>query len=274
MKGAVTTSINGSEVEEEYAKELSLNLEFPFINRSKSTITSILCKHKLDFILVVEKNGLVIKSKQSELFWHPSTSIIKIKQLKNGGSHPLISALNLNPNSTVLDCTLGLGSDAVVIASQLKEGKNLTCLEVNPLIYELTNFGFKICTFFSGELNEKLKNVVLINEDSLTYLKSQKDTSVDIVYLDPMFKLSNEESNSINLYRGFAYQEPLTDILLSEALRVAKYRVVVKMPMLSYEYRHFQFDNYVGGSRYGDITYGYISKDNSFEQNSLEFFSY
>ncbi len=72
------------------------------------------------YFVVVKKDKIVITDGVTELFWHPNMALLKIKSLKNGEIDPIIKAMDLISNDSVLDCTLGFATDALVIAAYIK----------------------------------------------------------------------------------------------------------------------------------------------------------
>ena len=138
---------------------------------------------------------------------------------------------------SVLDVTAGLGGDAFVLASL---GCQMQLLEKNPLVYLLLEDGLRRG---SQVEDETLAAIVANNmqlkpcQDALLYMQSCPSTSIDVVYLDPMFP---ERKKSAKVKKAMQYfhdvvglDEAQEQALLHEALRLAKKRVVVKRPKLA-----------------------------------------
>ncbi|MFZ7943124.1 hypothetical protein ACO1D1_05675, partial [Neobacillus sp. 19] len=65
--------------------------------------------------LVVGKDRVELFEKGSTLpfFFHPNSAMFRIKRLLSGENDPFADAAQLTEGMTILDCTLGLASDAV-----------------------------------------------------------------------------------------------------------------------------------------------------------------
>jgi hypothetical protein len=74
-------------------------------------------------------------------------------------------------------------------------------------------------------------------------LRSLPDKSADIVYFDPMFRIPVEESSSISPYRFIANPEPLSLEAVTEAVRVARRKVILKDHRDSPEFDRLGFAN-------------------------------
>ena len=75
--------------------------------------------------------------------------MIRIKRLLQGESDPYLVAGNITTGSTVLDCTLGLGADAIVASSTVGECGRVVALEDNRFLAFLVAHG--LSTWEDGE---------------------------------------------------------------------------------------------------------------------------
>lgn len=73
----------------------------------------------------------------------------------------------------VLDMTAGLGIDAMSIA---KNGNTVTAIEID-------NFKASILEYNKNLLN--LKDLTVVNDDSIKYLKNNKNKNYDVIFIDP-----------------------------------------------------------------------------------------
>jgi 16S rRNA G966 N2-methylase RsmD len=73
-------------------------------------------------------------------------------------------------------------------------------------------------------------------------LKSQPAQSFDVVYIDPMFEEPVIESDGIKALSQFALHEDLDEELITDALRVAKKRVVLKDYFRSSRFEKYGFE--------------------------------
>ena len=60
-------------------------------------------------VLQVSRTGLCLKTPGREYHWHPGLLHTRVEA---GWTHPLVRAMDLTQGDRVLDCTLGLGTDA------------------------------------------------------------------------------------------------------------------------------------------------------------------
>jgi hypothetical protein len=74
-----------------------------------------------------------------------------------------------------------------------------------------------------------------------------------------MFRRGYHRSNAINAIRPLAEHEPLNTGIIKEALRVAKYRVVLKESTTSPEFDRLQCSSVKGG-KYSPLAYGIWQK--------------
>ncbi len=163
----ITTAKRTSERQLEVVKGLIKQFNLPFFARNKNSINSIIEKHKLDYLFVVENTKLYLSDGANKLFWHPNTAILKLKE-NNAG--PLVRALDLKRGDHVLDCTLGLGADALLIANAIGENGKVTALEANPYIAYLTERGINTSDF--QIIKQLATRIDIINLSYQDYLKN------------------------------------------------------------------------------------------------------
>lgn len=256
MKIAVTTTREGDESLNYKAKCISKDLNIAYIKRDNLSIKKTILKDDFDYLLVVEKDKIVIKGEDSTLFWHPNMSELKIKSIRKGNKEPIIEATKLEEGNSILDCTLGLAGDSLVFSAVVGEKGSVVGTEVNKYISYLSKCGLENYNIHGRPIN----NIDVVNESYKDYLLKQSDNSFDVVYFDPMFKEPNKKSTSINSFRDFADHKGLTKEILNEALRVCKKRVVIKERRDSNDFEKLGIKKCYGGKKSGTIIYGVIEK--------------
>lgn len=164
--------------------------------------------------LVVTKEGLALKQGTGLLKWHPGL----LHTLRESGNrHPWIKLGDLKKGDLVLDCTLGLGTDAQFISEVTQEV--VVGLENSLGIFLLTREGL-------SKSRAKVKPVYI---DNLSFLRSQKDSAFDVIIADPMFPPHLvKTSTSLDIIRALANFKTLNNEWLVEARRVAKRCILVK----------------------------------------------
>ncbi len=255
----VTTTRKQDSTQETFAEELSLKLGGKFIKREDFSLDTLKKTYDAENILLVKKNSLSIVTADGELFFHPNTAHLRIKNLRCGAGDRLIDALKISDGSTVLDCTLGLGSDAIVESFIAGAAGKVVALEINPLIAEVVSYGLKNFSDDSLHILEAMRRVEVINADCAEFLKTCPNDSFDVVYFDPMFRRPIKKSSGLNSIRPLADNRPLTLEIIREAYRVAKLRVVMKEHSGSTEFERLGF-KVLGGGKYSSIAFGVIDK--------------
>lgn len=261
MKIGVTTAIKPSNTLLEKAKAIASQLEIPNITRKKLSIKKILDENALDYVFIVQSEKILLKNFNNELFWHPGTSVIKLWETGLGGSNQLIKAAQIQEGDHILDCTLGYGSDAIVMAWAAGETGKVTGLEDNRYLAFLACDGLKHYQQVSDPIRQAMHRVEVIHSNYKTYLSTQEDNSIDIVYFDPMFQSPNKASTSLNAIREFANMSDLDKRWVDEALRVCKKRVIVKERIGSGVFKKLGITKRIGEMRMGSVVYGILEKN-------------
>ena len=109
----------------------------------------------------------------------------------------------------------------------------------------------------SPHILNAMRRVEVVNADCRDYLSTCAENSFDVVYFDPMFRRPIEKSSGLNPIRPLADSRPLTEEIVREACRVAKFRVVMKEHSGSTEFERLGF-KVVGGGKYSSVAFGII----------------
>ena len=139
--------------------------------------------------------------------------------------------LNKGVKPSVVDATGGLGRDGFVLASL---GCTVTLVERSPIIAALLEDGLERARQDS-EVADIAARMSLVNGDSKQAMEQlfQEKGTVDVVYLDPMFPHREKSAlvkKEMRLFQDILGNDLDSDQLLSPALQLAKYRVVIKRP--------------------------------------------
>lgn len=255
----VTTTRKPDSTSQTLAEEISLKLGGQFVRREYNSFETLKEIHGVENILLVKKNSLSIVTTEGELFFHPNTAHLRIKNLRGGEGDRLIDALKISDGSSILDCTLGLGSDAIVESFVAGETGKIVALEINPLIAEVVSHGLKNFNDDSPHILQAMRRVEVINTNCHDYLTTCADNSFDVVYFDPMFRKPIHKSSGLNPIRPLADNRPLTKEIIREACRVARFRVVMKEHNGSPEFARLGFE-VVDGGKYSSVAFGVIDK--------------
>lgn len=254
----VTTSQRPARSIAHLAKDIAERLAVPFVSRERYSLASLKEMYDITSLVVVTTAGPVIYTPAGEYFFHLSMAELRIKNIINGNHDHMVAAMGLTAGMSVLDCTLGLATDAIVASFVIGETGSITGLESSAEIALITGYGLQNYNVDSDcHITNALRRIKVENIEYCHYLASLPDNSVDIVYFDPMFRSPIFKSSNVNPIRSLANMEPLTAQALEQACRVAKRRVVVKEAAGSPEFVRLGITQVVGG-KYSSLNYGVI----------------
>lgn len=241
------------------AQALAQKLNKKFVTRNNLSLERLKQDNNVDNILIFTKDGLKAHTSQGDLFFHLNMAQLRILTLNRNQKDHMVEAMDLKPKMSVLDCTLGLGTDATVASYIVGENGKVVGLESATLIYLITKYGLANFNHDNIAINHSLRRIESFNLHYLDYLKAQGDNSFDIVYFDPMFRKPIQDSANFKPMRAIANMEQLQSKALVEALRVAKKRVVIKETKDSMEFKRLNISQIYGG-KYSSVSYGVIDK--------------
>ena len=143
-------------------------------------------------------------------------------RLARADRDPLVKALGLRPDETVLDCTLGLGHDAWVLAAA---GAWVEAVEAVPALLLFTLDGlWRLGRTETRRIRARCGRYEAV-------LQGMADRAVDHVYVDPMFPtVPAGRSPQWTRLRRVARPGWIEASTLTESLRVARISVVLKLP--------------------------------------------
>jgi len=255
FKFAVTTSQSQTPDLVYHAVQISRELKVPYIGRDGRSLEAVSKTLGVEGMLVVSSEKVAYVSREGEFFFHPGLAGLRIKELINGKTDQMIDAMSLSPGDTVLDCTLGLGTDAVVASFIAGKNGRVVGLESSPVIAFLVKRGLAFYPEANRDIVAAMRRVEVIRADHREYLRALPPGSFDVVYFDPMFRFPGKQSPAINAMRNLANHAPLDRETITHALRIAVKRVVVKERRGSAEFERLGFEKICGG-RYAPVVYG------------------
>ena len=256
-KAIITTGRKEQETSRQLAEKIAAELNIPLVERKKRSADRLKKEYAADFILVAKDGMLRLLTPTGELFFHPNMAHLRIKNLRKGLGDHMVEAMQLKEGMTVLDCTLGMGADAIVASFVAGDNGQVTGVEVNPYLAAVIRHGCANFTADNQSVCAAMRRVKVESADYLDYLKTRPDKSFDIVYFDPMFRHPLEKSASLAPLRGAADHRPVSPEAIAEARRVAKKRIVFKENSRSHEFQRLGMD-YVLGGKYSAVHYGVI----------------
>jgi hypothetical protein len=262
MNFVVTTGQHPTEKEFALAQRWSKVLGAPLAFRKNMSLARLKEGYAVDALLVVTKNGPVVHTAGGDFFFHLSMAELRIKNLINGKHDHMVAAMGLKEGMSVLDCTLGLATDALVASLAVGGAGKVVGLEASALIAFVTEYGLKNFALQEEYLKEAFTRIQVINIDFNSYLRTLPANSFDVVYFDPMFRQPIQKSSTLKPIRYLADNRPLAVEALNYATRIAKKRVVIKETHDSTEFKRLGISTIVGG-KYSSISYGVIDTRDS-----------
>ncbi len=258
MSLIVTTAQKPATAVNQLARDMANRLGVPFVPRERYSLAAIKEKYGDCDVIVAAANGPVIHTAAGQYFFHISMAELRIKNVINGKHDHMVNAMGLKPGMSVLDCTLGLATDAIVASFVAGAAGNVTGLESSPAIALITGYGLQHVIVDSDvDITSSLRRIRVENVAYEQYLAALADNSFDIVYFDPMFRNPLYKSSNVNPIRTLANMNPLTPAAMHQACRVARQKVVVKEAAGSDEFVRLGLLTAVGG-KYSRVQYGVI----------------
>lgn len=222
----VTTSLAEDARLVERAREVAARCRAPFRPRSVG-LARWLEDPDVELVYVVSAEKEELCSVEARLSVHEG--LLKLRT-RAGLEHPLIRAVapeGAPPVREVVDATVGLAQDSLHIAASLEA--EVLGLEASPVIASLTEAGLSRIAR-GPRWADAASRIQLRIVDARSALSKMAPGSADVVYLDPMFDVPARAQPGYALLRRCAQPAPLDRALLEAASRVAKARVVVKVP--------------------------------------------
>jgi hypothetical protein len=253
----VTTAYNPSCAIETLGRQIAAEFNVPFTVREKNSLATLKDNFGVSTLVVATQKGPIVHTPGGEYFFHLHMAELRIKNLKNGKHDHMITAMALEPGMAVLDCTLGLATDAIVASFITGSQGKIVGLEASTVIALVTKLGLQNFSSDDDSITASLQRICVENIDYHDYLTALPAQSFDVVFFDPMFRHPIYRSSNLKPLRYLADTRPLSLEALHQACRIAKKRVVVKEAQNSSEFRRLGISATVGG-KYSSIHYGVI----------------
>lgn len=234
MDVTVTTSRRPTPTDIRRARAYARALHVPYVPRAGRSLPSIVeiaaqaLQHPVVGALIVREEELSAWTPQGVLFYHPGMALHRVAALRRGEGDSMVEAMQLRPGDSVLDCTAGLASDAVVCAHVVGPTGRVVGLESEGVLALLLKVGLSQYPGQGPTLTTAMRRVRIRHAEHTQFLASCTPRSFDVVYFDPMFSEPVTSSHSIAPLRPLANYAPLTSETLELASAVARRLVVVK----------------------------------------------
>lgn len=239
------------------AREFSDKLSIPFIARDNQSLRNITKIYSNKGVFLVEKNNNKLIFGTKEYFFHPGMAKLRIRELKNGHNDLMVDAMNLTKGDTILDCTLGLASDAIVASYFLGDGCKIVGLEAVDVLATIVSEGLNKYVAKENDINEAMRRIEVLNINHKEFLLQTPNNAFDILYFDPMFKNTIKESSGIQALKPFVYNQGIDVETISLAKSKARKKIVIKERAYSKEFTRLGCNRILGG-KYSKVAYGII----------------
>ena len=256
----ITTGYRPTTKQEARCIVASKALHAPVIHRKKQSIPNLMKQYATDVLVVSDHHfTYYIKDAQQPLFFHPGSTMFRVKRFLKGGYDPFLEATQLQKGMCFLDCTFGMGTDALLGSYVVGAHGQVTGIEKSELLSFIVSDGLQHFIYdLDSQFEQAMRRIKLCTGDHQELLQKIANETYDVVYFDPMFQNPIEASKGIQPLRYISSYDALTEISIQEAIRVAKKRVVLKAHYQSPLFDKFGFQ--VIKRKTAQFHYGVIEK--------------
>lgn len=227
---AVTTPLRPAPRDEELALAAAGRWGLPFVAREGRPVSRVVQAAHADGALVLSVARAVLFAGGAEHVWSSGMGLLRMKRVLDRragrgeptGRDPFAEAAGFEDGDAVLDCTAGLGADALVAAAAIGPRGSVTALESSRALAAWTGEGL------ARLAQEPARRVRVLHADHAAYLADAPERSFDVVLFDPMFRHARAEPGGFDVVRRLADARPLSKEALTRARRVARRWVLVK----------------------------------------------
>jgi hypothetical protein len=207
------------------AREAAERWRVPFLARRGAPLAEVASAHDAPALLVLSAERAALWLEGELTAWDPGMGALRMKRLRNrerSTRDGFLEAARLSEGDEVLDCTLGLGADALVAAEAVGPTGRVVALESSAPLAALTAEGLRRLR------DPAAARLTVHHADAAVWLAAAGDSSFDVVVFDPMFRHARAQQSGFGLVRRLADVRPLAPETLAEARRVARRALVVK----------------------------------------------
>ena len=232
MRIAVTTPLQPTAAEHAAAGAAAARWGLPYALRGHGPLEEIQRGAGADALLVLSARDARLVIGGSARVWSPGMGALRAKRVAAQlavarprvptDRDPFFEAADIRPGDAVLDCTLGLGADALVAAVAAGEGGRVVGLEGSLALAAWVGEGLARSPLpGAGRIEVRAG-------DHAALLAAMPERSFDVVCFDPMFRHARAEPGGFDVVRALADGRPLERETLERARRVARRWVLVK----------------------------------------------
>lgn len=256
----ITTSKQLTSYIEAKAQTLARELRGQLVARNNLSLRRLMQTFQAAEVLVVSDDQLKFATLDGpELFFHPNLAKIRVTSLLSGAADRLLTVAKIKAGDRVLDCTLGLATDTIVLSFAVGSSGKVISVESELVPFVLAQDGLRTYQSGIGALDAAMRRIDVVHANHRDVLRSLPSQSFDVVYFDPMFR-ERDHAIAIEPLRRFANHEPIDQQSIQEARRIATRSVILKEHKSSGEFERLGFQIHQSPSK-SHIDYGVISMD-------------
>jgi 16S rRNA (guanine1516-N2)-methyltransferase len=230
VRAAVTTPLHPSGDEEEAARAAATRHGLPYAPRGRHPLAAALEAAGAEAGLVLSAAQAILAAHGEARRWSAGMGALRAKRARARrrgatdptGRDPFLEAADVREGDAILDCTLGLGADALVAAVAAGPQGRVVGVESSPVLAAWVAEGLRRLD------DEAARRVEVRAGDHAAVLATLPDASFDVVVFDPMFRHARAQPAGFDVVRRLADPRPLSKEALLRACRVARRWVVVK----------------------------------------------
>jgi hypothetical protein len=220
---AVTTSARPNPQLIAQAQAAARQWGVPFLLRGHKKGLTSWFGSQAEALLVFGHDGVTLWDREGHHGFHGGMAHLRRLRLAAGEEDTFVRVAELRRGDTVLDCTLGLGQDALVASLAVGLGGRVVGLEKSLPLCALVAEGLK-----TYELGSDSCRIEVVHAVAHEYLRTLPARAFDVVCFDPMFARPRKAQPGFDVLRRFADHAPLTPEVLHEGRRVARRWAIVK----------------------------------------------
>jgi hypothetical protein len=147
---AVTTPLHPDQPEIEAALRAAERYRIPYVARGGRALSRVVAEVGAEAALVLSASRAVLSAGGAEHAWSPGMGALRLRRYLDARAgkrsdptarDPFVDAAGIEPGDTVLDCTAGLGADALLAAAAAGPGGKVLALESSQALAAWTGEG-------------------------------------------------------------------------------------------------------------------------------------
>lgn len=207
----------------------------PFLLREEGQSVEKLLQ-TIENIVFFRGDGVSLLNSQGAIRFTPGMAMLRLKRMEEGLPQPdhLLKWGEIRSGDSVLDCTMGLAQDTLVLARAVGPNGKVVGIERSLAIFAVVSEGLS-----KWPLSAESCPIETRWGDSHDLLSRLPDRSFDVVFFDPMFERPRRSAPAFELLREHACRDELNPMVLEQARRVARRWVVIKWARYSKSMKAF-----------------------------------